>query len=203
VEKTFLIPKLPPLGLAACVCQAAKAVLLLTIAKGATAVGEESGEGACWILQRFDTEGSILLFLVLDMEKQPSTRHGALEKLKSFRGLERQRSFKFLSMDKQQSFKRNKDSPGKRGDSALHLAARAGSVAHVQKIFADCDPEQVGELSARQNQDGETALYVSAEKGHVEVVREILKACDVHSAGIKANNSFDAFHIAAKQGHLG
>jgi ankyrin repeat protein len=61
----------------------------------------------------------------------------------------------------------------------------------------------VGELSARQNQDGETALYVSAEKGHVEVVREILKACDVHSAGIKANNSFDAFHIAAKQGHLG
>ncbi|GJM99267.1 hypothetical protein PR202_ga16354 [Eleusine coracana subsp. coracana] len=136
------------------------------------------------------------------MEKQPSTRHGALEKLKSFRGIEKQRSFKFLSMEKQQSFKRNKDSPGKRGDTALHLAARAGSVAHVQKIFADCDPEIVGELAARQNQDGETALYVSAEKGHVDAVCEILKACDVHSAGIKANNSFDAFHIAAKQGHL-
>ncbi|KAK3129707.1 hypothetical protein QOZ80_6BG0483600 [Eleusine coracana subsp. coracana] len=134
------------------------------------------------------------------MEKQPSTRHGALEKLKSFRGIEKQRSFKFLSMEKQQSFKRNKDSPGKRGDTALHLAARAGSIAHVQKIFADCDPEM--ELAARQNQDGETALYVSAEKGHVDVVCEILKVCDVHSAGIKANNSFDAFHIAAKQGHL-
>lgn len=136
------------------------------------------------------------------MEKQPSTRHGALEKLKSFRGIEKQRSFKFLSMEKQQSFKRNKDSPGKRGDTNLHLAARAGNAAHVQKIF-DCDPEKVGELVAHQNQDGETALYVSAEKGHVDVVCEILKVCDVHSAGIKANNSFDAFHIAAKQGHLG
>jgi ankyrin repeat protein len=135
------------------------------------------------------------------MEKQPSARHGALEKLKSFRGIEKQISFKFLSMEKQQSFKKSKDSPRKRGDTPLLLAARAGNIAHVQKIFVDCDPEQVGELAV--NQDGETALYVSAEKGHVDVVREILKFCDVHSAGIKANNSFDAFHIAAKQGHLG
>jgi hypothetical protein len=108
-----------------------------------------------------------------------------------------------LGMEKQQSFKRNKDSPGKRGDTALHLAARAGSVAHVQRILAECDPELLVELAARQNQDGETALYVSAEKGHVEVVCEILKASDVQSAGLKASNSFDAFHIAAKQGHLG
>uniref|UniRef100_A0A0D9XFQ8 PGG domain-containing protein n=1 Tax=Leersia perrieri TaxID=77586 RepID=A0A0D9XFQ8_9ORYZ len=135
------------------------------------------------------------------MERQSSTR-GALEKLKSFRGIEKQRSFKFLSMEKQMSFKRNKDSPGKRGDTELHLAARAGSVLHVQKIFAASDPELVGELAARQNLDGETALYVSAEKGHTEVVSEILKFCDLQSAGLKATNSFDAFHIAAKQGHL-
>ncbi|KAG8050526.1 hypothetical protein GUJ93_ZPchr0009g2090 [Zizania palustris] len=137
------------------------------------------------------------------MEMQSSTRLGALEKLKSFRGIEKQRSFKFLSMEKQQSLeRRNKDSSGKRGDTELHLAARAGSVAHVQKIFAESEPELVGELAARQNQDGETALYVSAEKGNAEVVHEILKGCDLQSAGIKANNSFDAFHIAAKQGHL-
>ncbi|VAI19929.1 unnamed protein product [Triticum turgidum subsp. durum] len=138
------------------------------------------------------------------MERQSSSRFGALEKLKSFRGIEKQRSFKFLSMEKQQSFKerRSRDSPGKRGDSALHLAARAGNVSHAQRIFADCDPELVGELAAHQNLDGETALYVAAEKGHVDVVCEILKACDVQSAGLKAANSFDAFHIAAKQGHL-
>jgi hypothetical protein len=35
------------------------------------------------------------------------------------------------------------------------------------------------------------------------VVRVILMVSDLHTAGIKANNSFDAFHIAAKQGHLG
>uniref|UniRef100_A0ACD5XU17 Uncharacterized protein n=1 Tax=Avena sativa TaxID=4498 RepID=A0ACD5XU17_AVESA len=138
------------------------------------------------------------------MERQSSSRLGPLEKLKSFRGIEKQRSFKFLSMERQQSFKerRSRDSPGKRGDSPLHLAARAGNVAHVQRIFADSDPELVGELAAHQNQDGETALYVAAEKGHVDVVCEILKFCDVHSAALKATNSFDAFHIAAKQGHL-
>jgi hypothetical protein len=41
-------------------------------------------------------------------------------------------------------------------------------------------------------------LYVAAE-----VVRLILMVSDLQMAGIKANNSFDAFHIAAKQGHLG
>uniref|UniRef100_A0ACD5ZT44 Uncharacterized protein n=3 Tax=Avena sativa TaxID=4498 RepID=A0ACD5ZT44_AVESA len=119
------------------------------------------------------------------MEKQGSFRLGALEKLKSFRGMDNFRG-------------RSKDSPGKRGDTALHLAARAGSVPHVHKILAEFDRE----LAARPNQDGETALYVAAEKGHTEVVREILKVSDVQTAGIKASNSFDAFHIAAKQGHL-
>lgn len=95
------------------------------------------------------------------------------------------------------------DGPGKLGDTSLHLAARGGSVTHVQEIFAECDLELVGELVAKHNQDGETALYVAAEMGNVEVVREILKVCDVQTAGIKAKNSFDAFHIAAKQGHLG
>jgi ankyrin repeat protein len=76
-------------------------------------------------------------------------------------------------------------------------------VAHAQRILADLDRALVAEMAAKQNQDGETPLYVAAEKGHAEVVREILKVSDVQTAGIKASNSFDAFHIAAKQGHLG
>lgn len=131
------------------------------------------------------------------MERQSSFRLGALEKLKSFRGMEKQKSFRMMSLER-----RNRDSPGKRGDNPLHLAARSGSVPHAQKILAELDRAQVGEMAAKQNQDGETPLYVAAEKGHAEVVRVILMVSDVQTAGIKANNSFDAFHIAAKQGHL-
>jgi ankyrin repeat protein len=133
------------------------------------------------------------------MERQSSIRLGALEKLRSFRGMEKQKSFRgIMSLER-----RSRDSPGKRGDTPLHLAARAGSVAHAQRILAELDRALAAEMAARQNQDGETPLYVAAEKGHAEVVREILKVCGVQTAGIKASNSFDAFHIAAKQGHLG
>ncbi|XP_074580936.1 ankyrin repeat-containing protein At5g02620-like [Curcuma longa] len=128
------------------------------------------------------------------MEKQPKI--GALEKLQSLRS--------FRLGDRQQSFKerKSKESPGKRGDLELHLAARAGNALHAQKILAECSEEQLKKLINQQNQDGEIALYVAAERGHVEVVREILKVSDIQSAGIKAKNHYDSFHIAAKQGHL-
>ncbi|XP_042446793.1 ankyrin repeat-containing protein At5g02620-like [Zingiber officinale] len=136
------------------------------------------------------------------MEKQP--RIGALEKLQSLRSFRMDKQKSFRLGDRQRSFKerKNKDSPGKRGDLDLHLAARAGNALHVQMILSECSEEQTKELIYKQNQDGETALYVAAEKGHVEVVREILKVSDIQSAGIKANSSYDSFHIAAKQGHL-
>ncbi|XP_072964738.1 ankyrin repeat-containing protein At5g02620 [Typha angustifolia] len=151
------------------------------------------------------------------MERQSSFRLGALEKLQSFRlgvmekqkslklgSMEKQKSFRLGSMDKQMSFKerKHKDSPGKKRDTELHLAARAGNTPHVQKILSNCSEDQLKELISKQNQDGETALYVSSEQGHLEVVHEILNVSDIQSAAIKANNSFDAFHIAAKQGHL-
>ncbi|KAJ6848295.1 ankyrin repeat-containing protein-like [Iris pallida] len=146
------------------------------------------------------------------MEKQQSFRLGALERLQSLRqmsfkmgGMEKQRSFRSGQTERQRSFRgerRSKDSPGKKGDTVLHLAARAGSSAHVQKVLSDCHEDELKDLVSSQNQDGETALYVAAERGFVEVVREILKVSDVQSAAIKASNSFDAFHIAAKHGHL-
>lgn len=139
------------------------------------------------------------------MENQQSFHLAALEKLQNFRHgvMEKQKSF--LLGDRQHSFKerKNKESPGKRGDTELHLAARAGNPVHVKKIILECPENQLKDLICRQNQDGETALYVAADMGHVELVREILKVSDFQSAAIKANNSFDSFHIAAKQGHLG
>lgn len=118
-----------------------------------------------------------------------------LEKLQSFR--QKQKSFRFGVLET------TRESPGKRGDTQLHLAARAGNVVHVERILSQCDPSSLRELISAQNQDGETALYVATENGYVGAVCEILEASDIQSAALKANNSYDAFHIAAKNGHLG
>ncbi|KAI3459863.1 hypothetical protein Pfo_016526 [Paulownia fortunei] len=142
------------------------------------------------------------------MEKQQSFRSGAMEKQKSFRGLmEKQKSFR-IAMERQLSFggdrKKSKDSPGKRGDSPLHLAARAGNFGKVKEIIQKLDNINSGvkDLLSKQNQEGETPLYVAAENGHILVVGEFLKHSDAETSSIPANNGYDPFHVAAKQGHL-
>ncbi|KAL0322774.1 UNVERIFIED_CONTAM: Ankyrin repeat-containing protein [Sesamum angustifolium] len=142
------------------------------------------------------------------MEKQQSFRTRAMEKQKSFRGLmEKQKSFR-IAMERQLSFggdrKKSKDSPGKRGDSPLHLAARAGNLAKVKEILQKFDNLNNGvkDLLSKQNQEGETPLYVAAENGHTLVVGEFLRHSDAETSSIPANNGYDPFHVAAKQGHL-
>lgn len=132
------------------------------------------------------------------MEKEVSFQSEKMEKQKSFRiVMERQVSF---SIDK----KREKESPGKRGDSPLHLAARAGNLGKVKEIVQKFDNSKgIKELLSLQNQQGETALYIAAENGHTLVVAEILKHLDLQVASLVANNGYDAFQVAAKQGHLG
>ncbi|KAJ8547047.1 hypothetical protein K7X08_010633 [Anisodus acutangulus] len=110
------------------------------------------------------------------MEKQLSFGKGVMEKQKSFRiVMERQVSF---SVEK----KRAKESPGKRGDSPLHLAARAGNLEKVKEIvqkFDDNSKKGIKDLLSLQNQQGETALYIAAENGHTLVVAEMLKHLDI------------------------
>lgn len=99
--------------------------------------------------------------------------------------------------------KMTKQLTGKRDDTTLHAAARAGKIDEVTEILASLDEEELKELLARQNQSGETALYVASEYGYVDLVRLMINFYDLADAGIKARNGFDAFHIAAKQGDLG
>lgn len=55
-----------------------------------------------------------------------------------------------------------------------------------------------------RNDKGETCLYVAAESNQEEVFRYLLKYCDVDVVKIKsAKTGLDAFHVAAKNGHLG
>ncbi|XP_042474978.1 ankyrin repeat-containing protein At5g02620-like [Macadamia integrifolia] len=98
--------------------------------------------------------------------------------------------------------KMKKQLTGKRDDTPLHSAARAGNLPVVVEILTGTSEEELKELLLKQNQSGETALYVAAENGYVSVVEEMIKYYDIVSASIKARNGFDAFHIAAKQGDL-
>ncbi|KAF3684556.1 putative replication protein A 70 kDa DNA-binding subunit B-like isoform X1 [Capsicum annuum] len=120
--------------------------------------------------------------------------------------MENQKSFRIV-MERQVSFsvekKREKESPGKKGDSPIHLAARAGNLGKVKDIIQKFDSSKGGkELLSLQNQQGETALYIAAENGHTLVVVEMMKHLDLQVASLVANNGYDAFQIAAKQGHL-
>ena len=93
---------------------------------------------------------------------------------------------------------------GKRDDTPMHSASRAGQIGVIMEILAGTSgEEELLELLARQNQAGETALYVAAEYGYVDLVREMIKYYDLVAASIKARNGFDALHIASKQGELG
>ncbi|XP_071933690.1 ankyrin repeat-containing protein At5g02620-like [Coffea arabica] len=98
--------------------------------------------------------------------------------------------------------KMTKQLTGKRDDTALHSAARAGNLKAVWEITHQSSEEELIELLSKQNSAGETALYVAVEYGYLELVKEMIKYYDLAAAGIKARNGFDALHIAAKQGDL-
>lgn len=108
--------------------------------------------------------------------------------------LERQKSFPRKKMTKQPTVKRD--------DTPLHLAARSGDTEVLLDALSMAGVEEWKGLLTKQNQSGETILYVAAECGHVDLVRELMPYYDIGSAGIKARNGYDAFHIAAKQGDL-
>ncbi|CAN6813397.1 unnamed protein product [Brassica oleracea var. botrytis] len=110
------------------------------------------------------------------MEKLPSFGKAAtMERQKSFRGgfLEKQKRFRVV-MERQLSFigerRKKTESPGKRGDSPLHIAARTENLGKVKVLIrGGCDGEELRELLSKQNFEGETPLYTAAENGHSAV----------------------------------
>ncbi|GMI80053.1 hypothetical protein like AT1G07710 [Hibiscus trionum] len=91
----------------------------------------------------------------------------------------------------------------KKDDTLLHSAVRAGDFELVLEIISGSREDgELKDLLSKRNQSGETALYVAAECGYADLVKEMMKYYDIVSAGVKARNGFDAFHIASKQGDL-
>ncbi|RLN42323.1 ankyrin repeat-containing protein [Panicum miliaceum] len=98
--------------------------------------------------------------------------------------------------------KMTKQLTGKRDDTAMHAAARAGQLVAMREMLSGKDTEELAAVLSRQNQAGETPLFVAAEYGYVALVAEMIKYHDVATASIKARSGYDALHIAAKQGDV-
>ncbi|KAG9453834.1 hypothetical protein H6P81_006738 [Aristolochia fimbriata] len=108
-------------------------------------------------------------------------------------------------METQPSFRRKKMTKqltGKRDDTPLHGAARAGNLKAIMDVLTETEEPELKELLSKQNQSGETPLYVAADYGYADLVREMIKYHDSTTASIKAKNGYDAFHIAARQGDI-
>lgn len=108
---------------------------------------------------------------------------------------------------------------GRHNDTELHLAAQRGDLASVKQILDDIDSQMVGTLSGADfdaevaevraavvnevNELGETPLFTAVDKGHLDVVKELLKYSNKDCVLKKNRAGYDAFHIAAMQGHHG
>ncbi|KAF8683734.1 hypothetical protein HU200_044666 [Digitaria exilis] len=98
--------------------------------------------------------------------------------------------------------KMTKQLTGKRDDTAMHAAARAGQLASMREMLSGKGADELAALLSKQNQAGETPLFVAAEYGYVALVAEMVTYHDVATASIKARSGYDALHIAAKQGDV-
>ncbi|KAH0732793.1 hypothetical protein KY290_003643 [Solanum tuberosum] len=71
------------------------------------------------------------------------------------------------------------------------------------KIIIKNDGLDLFSLLALQNDAGETALYIAVANNFEEIVSYLLGFCNLETAMIRSKADFDAFHVAAKSGHLG
>ncbi|KAB1205822.1 hypothetical protein CJ030_MR7G027989 [Morella rubra] len=88
-------------------------------------------------------------------------------------------------------------------------AVRSGDLDSLKQLLdklAGDEPSNgstVHDLMALQNDAGETVLYVAAENNLQEVFTYLLGFSDIQTLKIRSKSDMDAFHVAAKRGHLG
>lgn len=61
----------------------------------------------------------------------------------------------------------------------------------------------VSDVMSLQNDHGETPLYIAAHNNLKEVFTFLIKLCDFEVVKIRSKSDMNAFHVAAKRGHLG
>ncbi|KAL0344582.1 UNVERIFIED_CONTAM: Ankyrin repeat-containing protein [Sesamum radiatum] len=112
--------------------------------------------------------------------------------------------------DGQQSFHKKqmkKQLTGKRDDTELHSAARAGNLEVVLEIIGGSGEEELKKLLSKQNQSGENtkngydAFHIAAKLGNLGVLRILLEAMPQLLATVDQANT-TPLHTAAAQGHV-
>ncbi|PSR91040.1 Ankyrin repeat-containing protein [Actinidia chinensis var. chinensis] len=85
-------------------------------------------------------------------------------------------------------------------------AVRSGDLDSVRPLIENegsDHPASIAALMAMQSDAGETALYIAAENNFQEIFSYLLRLCDLQTAMIRSKSDLNAFHVAAKCGHLG
>ncbi|KAK4850881.1 hypothetical protein QYF36_010656 [Acer negundo] len=83
-------------------------------------------------------------------------------------------------------------------------AVRSGDLESIKRIVDTVTKDEAPDaLMGMQTDAGETALYIAADNNMQEVFTYLLKFCDVDVAKIRSKSDMNAFHVAAKKGHLG
>ncbi|CAI8605440.1 unnamed protein product [Vicia faba] len=88
---------------------------------------------------------------------------------------------------------------------------RSGDLEGLKEILKHVDKGEssngsvsssISEFMSMQNDAGETLLYIAAEYGVKEVFGFLLSFCDLEILKIRSKSDMNAFHVAAKRGHL-
>ncbi|KAK6931632.1 Ankyrin repeat [Dillenia turbinata] len=88
-------------------------------------------------------------------------------------------------------------------------SVRSGDVDSLKQVVEKLtneegpDPDSISTLMPLKNDSGETALYIAADNNLQHVFTYLIQFCDLETAMIRSKSDLDAFHVAAKRGHLG
>lgn len=93
---------------------------------------------------------------------------------------------------------------------AIFNAVRSGDLEGLKELLQKLNKGEssngsssISELMSMQNDAGETLLFIAAESGFKEVFSFLIGFCDFEVVKIRSKSDLNAFHVAAKCGHLG
>lgn len=92
---------------------------------------------------------------------------------------------------------------------SIFSTVRSGDLEGLKRLIEQLNGEDddasssISDLMSLQNDAGETALYIAAERNLPQIFSYLLNFCDLEILKIRSKSDMNAFHVAAKRGHLG